>query len=54
MDLIYQIFAEIEKAKIEEDYIKIEDKQRELDALRVQLHCFLKRRGITERSLSPN
>ena len=52
MDLIYQIFDEIKEAKLKNDEKRVEEKEKELDKLRVQLIHSSNRRGIAKNLLN--
>jgi hypothetical protein len=45
LDRIYEVFAQLEKAKEDQDVFKIEEKERELDLLRSDLAKASKHRG---------
>lgn len=51
LDLIYQVFEELEKAKEDQNTEMIEEKNRELDDLRVMLSKSLSVQGVTEKRI---
>jgi len=51
LDRIYEVFAQLEKAKKDQDVFKIEEKERELDLLRSELTKASKHKGSYGASL---
>ena len=51
LDLIYEVFEELEKAKKDQDLEVIEEKNKELDNLRIRLSRSLSVQGVSEKKI---